>query len=207
MLYYERNAKKQGYSVIVGIDEAGRGPLGGPVVVAAVCLKTFRFKEKVDDSKKLAHRLRLRAFQEISAKSTYGIGVVNEGAIDSINIARALDFAVDKAATRVLSAINKPKPSRKNTILFCDGALSSGLGYNCKEIIGGDGKSISIAAASILAKVIRDRMMEMYDRIWPQYGFAAHKGYGTRDHIKAIERFGLCPIHRRTFCTNINHVF
>ncbi|MBI5873905.1 MAG: ribonuclease HII [Candidatus Omnitrophica bacterium] len=204
VLYYERKAQKQGYSVVIGIDEAGRGPLAGPVVVAAVYLKTFRFKATIDDSKKLSPRSREEAFGEIAGKSVYGVGVVNEGAIDDIRITRALSVGVDVAAGKVLAGIKKPRSTFKNTIFLCDGTLSCGLGYPFKEIIGGDGKSISIAAASIVAKVVRDRMMVVYDRIWPQYGFRIHKGYGTKEHMRSIARFGLCPIHRRTFCEHLS---
>lgn len=202
MLYHERQAKRKGFTVVIGIDEVGRGPLAGPVVVAAVYLKSFKFKAVVDDSKKLTPAARIAAFHEIVAKSVYGVGVVNEGVIDSLRITRALSFAADSAVTQTLKNIKKLRPTPENTFLLCDGVLSSDLGYPSKNIIGGDGKSLSIAAASIVAKVVRDRMMVIYDRIWPQYGFRQHKGYGTRLHRKTIARFGLCPIHRRTFCKN-----
>lgn len=203
MLYYERRARVQGYTAIVGMDEAGRGPLAGPVVVAAVYLKTYRFKARVDDSKKLTEASREEAFKEFADKSIYGVGIVNEGVIDTVGISGALDAAVADAAARVLAGIRKPKPDPANTFLLFDGALSRSLGYPYKEIVGGDGKSLSIAAASIVAKVVRDRLMSVYDRLWPQYGFRSHKGYGTLGHMKAIARFGLCPIHRRTYCKNI----
>jgi len=200
MLYHERQAKGKGYSVIVGIDEAGRGPLAGPVVVAAVYLKSFKFKNTVDDSKKLSPRKRNAAFHEISQKSFFSVGVINEGVIDSINISRAAQFAADNAVMKLLKTLKNPRPSLKNTFLLLDGRLRSSLPYDFKEIIGGDGLSLSIAAASIVAKVVRDRMMVIYDRIYPQYGFAAHKGYGTQRHKGTIARWGFSPIHRRSFC-------
>jgi len=174
------------------------------VVVAAVYLKTYKFKARIDDSKKLSAAAREEAFKEFSGKSIYGVGMANEGAIDAVRICGALDVAVTDAATKALAGIKRPKPGPGNTILLFDGALACGLGYPSKEIIGGDGKSLSIAAASIVAKVVRDRLMMIYDRIWPQYGFRSHKGYGTREHMLAIARFGLCPIHRRTFCEHLN---
>ncbi len=200
MLYYERRASRQGSSIIIGIDEAGRGPLAGPVVVAAVYLKSFKFKSRIYDSKKLSAKQRFEAFLEISKKSVFDIGVINEGAIDAVNISKAAMLAVDNAVTRLLAHLKGRRPSLKNTILLLDGTLHSSLPYLSKEIIGGDRKSLSIASASIMAKVIRDRIMEIYDRIYPQYGFRIHKGYGTKRHLENMARHGLSPIHRKTFC-------
>jgi ribonuclease HII len=203
VLYYERQAKKKGYSVILGIDEAGRGPLAGPIVVAAVYLKTFRFEGRIDDSKKLTAGRRNEAFLELSRKSVFNVGVMNEGAIDALNVSRAARLCVDIAVARLLKSLKKPRPTRRNTILLLDGCLSSSLPYDSKEIIGGDGASLSIASASIIAKVIRDRIMAIYDRIYPRYGFGAHKGYGTKKHFENIARYGLTPIHRKTFCGGV----
>lgn len=200
MLYHERRARKNGSRIIIGVDEAGRGPLAGPVVVAAVYLKTFNFKNYIDDSKKLSSKERSTAFLEIAEKSVFGIGIINEGAIDAINILEAARLGVDNAVSGLVLRIRRPRPTRKNTFLLLDGTLRSRLPYPSKEIIGGDGKSLSIAAASIVAKVIRDRIMEIYSRIYPQYGFDIHKGYGTRRHLENIARHGLSPIHRKTFC-------
>ncbi|MDD2865951.1 MAG: ribonuclease HII [Candidatus Omnitrophota bacterium] len=202
VLYHERRAKKDGYSVIVGVDEAGRGPLAGPVVVAAVILKTYAFASRIDDSKKLTGRQRRTAFDEILVKSTYGVGIMNQGVIDSVNISAATHFAVDEAVARLMERFRIP-PKRKSVILLLDGRLRSHLSYHAKEIIGGDGLSLSIAAASIVAKVIRDRIMEIYDRIYPQYGFSRHKGYGTAEHLDRVNTCGLSPLHRRTFCHHI----
>ncbi len=203
MLYHERHAKRKGYSVIIGVDEAGRGPIAGPVVVAAVSLKSFKFKNRVDDSKKLTALQRENAFFEIIEKSYFGIGVMNETAIDEVNISGAVRLALDNAVTQLLKRLKKPRPSFKNTILLLDGRLRCGLGYSSKEIIGGDGRSLSIAAASIIAKVFRDRIMCIFDKVHPQYGFNVHKGYGTKKHFERLTRFGLSPIHRQTFCKNL----
>lgn len=203
MLYHERQARKKGYRLIVGVDEAGRGPLAGPAVVAAVVLSNYRFKAVVDDSKKLTAAQRLAAFEEIARNGRYGVGIMNEGAVDSLRIHRALGLAAAVAIEDVLRRVKQPKPSPGNTFLLFDGALSCPLSYPSKEIIGGDGRSLSIAAASIVAKVVRDRVMAIYDRLWPRYGFASHKGYGTEEHRANIARYGLCPAHRESFCGNI----
>lgn len=200
MLYHERLAKKKGFRVIIGVDEAGRGPLAGPVVVAAVCLKGFKFKERIDDSKKLTRLQRDRAFAEIVRNAFYGVGIVNEEGVDTLNISGATKFAVEAAISRLVRQLKEPRPSVKNTILLLDGLLDSDSGFTFKEIIGGDGKSLSIASASIIAKVFRDRIMDFYDFVYPRYGFKDHKGYGTKRHFKNIVRHGLCPIHRKTFC-------
>ncbi|MFH0941355.1 MAG: ribonuclease HII [Candidatus Omnitrophota bacterium] len=203
MLYHERHAKAKGYSIIVGVDEAGRGSLAGPVVVAAVCLKSFKFKNRVDDSKRLTALQRENAFFEIIKKSYFGIGVMNETAIDAVNISGAVKLALDNAVSQLLKRLKKPRPSLKNTILLLDGRLCSGLGYSSKEIIGGDARSLSIAAASIIAKVFRDRIMGIFDKVHPKYGFGVHKGYGTKKHFERLARFGLSPIHRQTFCKKL----
>lgn len=203
VLYHERQAGKKGYSIIIGADEAGRGPLAGPVVAAAVHLKSFKFKGRVDDSKKLSEAQRNNTFAEIVKKSVFGIGVISENVIDDINIAKAASLAVDGAVLKLLSFLKKPKPTFKNTILLLDGTLNSSLPYVSKEIIGGDHLSFSIACASIVAKVVRDRIMQIYDRIYPQYGFGRHKGYGTKKHLENIGRYGLSAIHRKTFCQRV----
>jgi ribonuclease HII len=203
VLSHERICKKKGYAIIIGVDEAGRGPLAGPVVVAAVSLKTYRFPCRVDDSKKLSASQRRRAFDEIVAHSVFGIGVMNEGAVDQLNIARATNLAVDVAVMRLLKRCRRPRPTSKNTIILLDGRLRCSLPYASQEIIGGDGKSLSIAAASIIAKVYRDRLMEIFHQVYPDYGFDRHKGYGTDHHRRAIKRKGLSPIHRHSFCRSL----
>jgi len=202
VLYHERRAKKDGYSVIVGVDAAGRGPLAGPGGVGAGGLKTYAFSARIDDSKKLTARQRDEAFAEIIEKSSYAVGIMNEGVIDSINIAAATHLAVDEAVARLMKRFRTP-PRPKSVILLLDGRLRSHLPYRAKEIIGGDGLSLSIAAASIVAKVVRDRIMGIYDRIYPQYGFSRHKGYGTAEHLDRMGICGLSPLHRRTFCHRI----
>ena len=200
MLYHERLAKKNGYSIIIGVDEVGRGALAGPVVVGAVFIKKFKFKNRIDDSKKLTPAQREKAFFEIARQSVFDIGIMNEEAVDNINVSKAAALAVDVAVTRLLSRLKSPKPTFKNTFLLLDGRLRSSLPYRFKEIIGGDSLSLSIAAASIVAKVLRDRMMVLYHRIYPVYDFAAHKGYGTKRHRENIKKYGLSPLHRKTFC-------
>ena len=143
---------------------------------------------------------REKAFLEIARQSVFDIGIMNEEAVDNINVSKAAALAVDVAVTRLLSRLKSPKPTFKNTFLLLDGRLRSSLPYRFKEIIGGDSLSLSIAAASIVAKVLRDRMMVLYHRIYPVYDFAAHKGYGTKRHRENIKKYGLSPLHRKTFC-------
>ncbi len=203
MLNFENAAKKDGYSVIVGIDEVGRGPLAGPVVVGAVFLKEFAFKSRIDDSKKLTRLQRQAAFFEIIEKASYGIGIINEKAIDTVNIARAIELALDMAVLKLLERCAAYGPCVKNVFLLMDGSLRSSLPYASKVIVGGDHLSLSIACASIVAKVIRDRIMNIYHAVYPEYGFAFHKGYGTKGHRDCICSHGLSPIHRHTFCRRV----
>jgi ribonuclease HII len=190
MRYYERRARKAGFKRIVGIDEVGRGPLAGPVVSCAVRLKKFKFKNRVDDSKKLSAQQRQRAFLELTKTCDFGIGVVNERAIEHLNIAQATKLSMQMALDNL-----RHKPD----YILVDGHINLDVSTPSKQIIGGDRKSISIAAASVIAKVIRDRMMVVYDKVYPQYGFKIHKGYATAGHLKALKKFGPCPIHRLTF--------
>lgn len=197
MLKYEKRLKKQGYNVIIGIDEAGRGPLAGPVVAAAVVLKTFRFKNRIDDSKKLCANARQKAFQEIIKKSFFGIGIVNERIIERINILESTRVAMEQAAACL---INKLKANDSKRIhIIVDGRINLRTAFPYTAIINGDAKSKTIASASILAKVTRDRIMDAFDNIYPQYNFIKHKGYPTREHRKILKRIGPCLIHRKTF--------
>lgn len=197
MLYYERKFKQRGYRLIVGVDEAGRGPLAGPVVAAAVALKSAYFKNRIDDSKKLTPCQRERAFPEIINKSFFGIGIVDEELIDRLNILVATRWAMEEA---VFSLIDKVKQfPRERIYVIVDGNVNLNIGLPFTNIIRGDSKSKSIACASILAKVTRDRIMSAYDKLYPQYGFLQHKGYPTKMHKMAIEKFGPSIIHRRTF--------
>ncbi len=189
-LLHERKASKEGFKCIAGIDEAGRGPLAGPVVAAAVILKNTNFKAKIEDSKKLSALQREKAYQEIIYKAEIGLGIVSHKIIDRINIYKATILAMEKAVTSL---------SIKPDILLIDGKISLNLPCPQKSIINGDNQSCSIAAASIVAKVTRDKIMEEYSREYPQYGFKEHKGYGTKKHFLNLEKFGPCPIHRFTF--------
>jgi ribonuclease HII len=198
LLYYERKFKKKGYNLIIGVDEAGRGPLAGPVVAAATLLKTFRFKNRIDDSKKLTPFLRERAYREIVRKSIFGIGIVGEKVIDRINILEATRMAMNQA---VASLIKQLKPLKYNQAhIIVDGKITLNSALPCTGIIRGDAKSKSIACASILAKVTRDRIMKSYDKIYPEYGFIRHKGYPTQEHRAVLKRIGPSLIHRRSFC-------
>lgn len=172
------------------MDEAGRGPLAGPVVAGAVIIKSFDFKERIDDSKKLTARRRERAYLEILKKAVVGIGIVDEKTIDDINIYQA----TKKAMLMAISNLEIPPD-----YVIVDGNMKVSTKCPLKCIVGGDSKSISIAAASIIAKVTRDRIMVDYDKLYPQYGFIRHKGYGTKSHIEALKSHGPCPIHRFSF--------
>jgi ribonuclease HII len=204
VLYYERKLKKRGYNLIIGVDEAGRGPLAGPVVAAAVALKTTSFKNRIDDSKKLTSDQREKAFLEIVQKSVLGIGVINQKIIDHLNILVATRQAM-KAA--ILSLVNKLKRVPQGRIhIIVDGNVALDIDLPFTNIIRGDSKSKTIACASIVAKVIRDRIMSLYDKMYPQYGFLQHKGYPTKKHRLLVKRFGPSTIHRKTFLGCINNI-
>lgn len=184
------------YKYICGIDEAGRGPLAGPVVVASVIMPQESMIEGVNDSKKVSEKKREMLFDKIREEAiSYGIGIVWQDEIDEINILEA----TKKALTESLKEL-KVKP---NIILVDALTKIDTLGIEYRSLIKGDAKVYSIAAASILAKVTRDRIMREMDEIYPEYGFAGHKGYGTAKHMQAIREYGLCPIHRRSFTKNI----
>lgn len=189
-IYYDK-----GYRVIAGIDEAGRGPLAGPVCAAAVILPEGMIIEGVDDSKKLSEKKRELIYDRIvEAAIAYSVAFVWPDVIDEINIRRATHKAMQEAADGL-----KVKPE----LLLVDG--NDGLpfgGFESDYIIKGDSKLECIAAASIIAKVTRDRYMREIDKEYPDYGFAKHKGYGTKAHMEAIREVGLCPIHRKTFITD-----
>lgn len=197
MLYFENKLKNKGYNFIIGVDEAGRGPLAGPVVAAAVALKVTRFKNRIDDSKKMTSGARQKAFQEIIRKSVFGIGIVNERLIDRVNILEASRMAMEQA---IASLTDKIKPYRNKRIhIIVDGNINLNVKFPYTKIIRGDSRSKSIASASILAKVTRDRIMQLYDRIYPQYGFLKHKGYPTKEHRAILKKIGPSFIHRRSF--------
>lgn len=190
MLFHERKLSNSGYTRIAGVDEAGRGPLAGPVVAGAVILKDFKFKERIDDSKKLSAKKREKAYREIFKKSIVGIGIVDEKTIDDINIYQATKKAMQLAVANL---------GIRPDYVIVDGKMKITTKCPLRCIVSGDSKSLSIAAASIVAKVTRDRLMVEYDLVYPQYGFARHKGYGTKSHIEALNNHGPSPIHRNSF--------
>jgi ribonuclease HII len=191
MWHYENETRKQGHEIIAGIDEAGRGPLAGPVVAASVILPENCRVEGLNDSKKLSEKKRNLIFQIIQQKAVaIGIGITYENIIDQINILQAAKVAMVDSVSRL---------SCKPDFLLIDGNQKIPSIIPQRTIKKGDAFSASIAAASVIAKVTRDRMMLHYDGIYPQYGFSRHKGYGTQDHLKNISKFGPCKIHRKTF--------
>jgi len=198
VLYYEKKLYSQGFDTIIGVDEAGRGPLAGPVVAAAVVLKKNRFDARIDDSKKLSPRQREEAFPEILNNSIFGLGIISESIIDRVNILNATRMAMQKAIEQLLENLG-PGLDKSRVHIIVDGKMRLELDYPCTDIIKGDGKSLSIASASILAKVTRDRLMVECDRLFPGYGFKQHKGYGTPGHLKAIKKLGLSSVHRKSF--------
>lgn len=192
MLSFERTYQE--YQFICGIDEAGRGPLAGPVVAGAVILPKGCTIRYLNDSKQLSEKKREQLFEEIMEKAeAVGVGIVSPERIDEINILQA-----DYEAMRQAIGQLKTKPD----LLLNDAVTIPDVPVKQVPIIKGDAKSLSIAAASIIAKVTRDRLMTEYDKLMPEYGFAVHKGYGTAAHIEALRQYGPSPIHRKTFIKN-----
>ncbi len=185
---------------IAGIDEAGRGPLAGPVVAACCILPKDAVILYLNDSKKVTALRREALLPEIKEKAiAYGIGIVDEKRIDEINILQA-DYEAMRIAVQKTSAMLQAKGlADAPGLLLNDAVTIPGVEIPQESIIKGDAKSVSIAAASILAKVTRDQLMEAYDTLYPEYGFARNKGYGTKEHIEALKRLGPCPIHRHSF--------
>lgn len=185
----------KGIKYIAGIDEAGRGPLAGPVVVASVIMPEDSMIEGVNDSKKISENKREKLYEIIIKEAiSYSVGIVYQEEIDDINILQATKKALTMAVERL-----EVKPN----IILVDALTGiDTLGIPFESIIKGDAKCYSIAAASIIAKVTRDRIMREWDKVYPEYGFASHKGYGTAKHIAAIKEYGSCPLHRRTFLKN-----
>ncbi|MEO9169450.1 MAG: ribonuclease HII [Aestuariivirga sp.] len=186
-LAYERASP---HAIICGVDEAGRGPWAGPVCAAAVILDQANIPYGLNDSKKLTHAAREKLFPLIMAVAQVGIGLVSPQEIDEINILQATYLAMNRAVSAL-----KSKP----TLALIDGNRAPKLFCATRTIIGGDAKSLSIAAASIIAKVTRDRLMIEMDRTFPAYGFAKHKGYGTAIHAAALAQHGPCTEHRFSF--------
>ena len=189
---FEHAAYQEGYELVCGVDEAGRGPLAGPVCAAAVILPRDLEIEGLNDSKKLSDKRRRALYEVITEQAlAYGIAMVDEKVIDEINILQATFLAMRQAVEQL---------SEKPALALVDGNREPDFGeIPVKTIVKGDSLSANIAAASILAKVTRDRFMEEQDAIYPQYGFSVHKGYGTKAHYEALREFGACPIHRRSF--------
>ncbi len=194
MMLYER--KYADYEIIAGVDEAGRGPLAGPVVASAVILPKNRPILYVNDSKKLSEKKREELYDVIMSEAvSVGVGSVHEGVIDEINILQASFLAMKEALSKL-----SPAP---NCVLVDGNHPIPDFAVRQVPIVSGDAKSASIAAASIIAKVTRDRLMREYDKLYPEYGFAEHKGYGSAKHIEALKQYGPCPIHRKTFIKDI----
>ena len=188
---YETKAREKGYRLVAGADEAGRGPLAGPVVAAAVVLPPDAILQGLDDSKKLSPAKREELFPKIQTQAiAYGVAVVSPEVIDEINILQAALLAMKQAVEQL-----KPVPD----LLLIDGNQKINSTLDQWAIVKGDSKSLSIAAASVLAKVTRDHIMQDYHHLYPQYEFARHKGYGTKLHRDLIAEHGPCPIHRSTF--------
>ena len=191
MNVFESKAREDGYRAVAGVDEAGRGPLAGPVVAAAVILPPGYEHPGINDSKKLSSRQRERLYAIIQHDAvSIGVGLSEAPLIDRVNILQATLLAMREAVLELF-----PPPD----FLLIDGLNRIDLATPQEAIIRGDSQSISIAAASIIAKVSRDRLMEMYHRQFPQYNFLRNKGYGTKEHRAAIVKFGRCKIHRRSF--------
>ncbi len=190
-LYHETMVRRDGHDLIAGVDEAGRGPLAGPVVAAAVIIPEGTSVEGVRDSKKMTARAREKAFEEIlDAAVSVSIGVVSHGFIDQFNILKASLEAMKRAVLAL-----EPAPD----YLLVDGIHRIPVPTPQMPLKKGDQISHSISVASVMAKVYRDRIMRAYHGQFPEYGFSQHKGYGTAQHLRAIEEHGPCPIHRRTF--------
>ena len=192
----EEDLYNTGTQCICGIDEARRGPLAGPVVVAAAIMPRYSMIEGVNDSKKISEKKREKLYEIITKEAiSYGVGIIDQKEIDRINILNATKEGLTMAVKEL---------SIRPDLIIVDALTkidTEGIPY--KSIVKGDAKCYSISAASIIAKVTRDRIMRQWDEVYPQYGFAKHKGYGTAQHIAAIKEYGLCPLHRLSFVKNI----
>ncbi len=188
---YDKIVKNEGYNIICGVDEAGRGPLAGPVYACAIIMKEDYIIPEVNDSKKLSEKKREALYDLILENALdYSVAFVDEKEIDEINILNATMKAMEKAISGL-----KIKPD----LALIDGNQNRGITLNNRTVIKGDSLSYNIAAASIIAKVSRDRFIAEMDKKYPEYGFKKHKGYGTKEHMDAIRKFGPCEIHRRSF--------
>jgi len=189
---YEQKAWNKGFSCVCGVDEAGRGPLAGPVCASAVILPAHILIEGLNDSKKLTEAKREKLFDVITEHAvSWSVSLVDERAIDNENILQATMRAMRQAIEGLPQSAD---------FAYIDGnARPSGLHIPCETVVSGDSKLPSVAAASIIAKVTRDRIMRQFDEMYPGYGFAQHKGYGTKAHYEALVKLGACPIHRKSF--------
>ena len=192
-LFFEKNLVESGYKYVAGVDEAGRGPLAGPVVAAAVILPEKFSCNQLNDSKKLSSSKREKIYNElmnVDSKVISAFAVIDEVVIDKINILRATHMAMAQASSNL---------SIEPSFVIIDGMPIKDFPFNNESIIKGDSKSLSIAAASVIAKVERDRIMLNYSKEYPEYKFEKHKGYGTKLHLDALKKFGPCKIHRKSF--------
>lgn len=201
----EKSLYEQGIKSICGIDEAGRGPLAGPVVVASVIMPKDSMIEGVNDSKKVSEKKREIIYEQIIQEAiAYGIGIIDQQEIDKVNILNATKEGLTTCIKEIENNLKEKKSEfNKPDIILVDALTkidTDGISY--RSIIKGDAKSYSIAVASIIAKVTRDRIMRQWDEVYPQYGFVKNKGYGTSFHIAAIKEYGPCQLHRRTFIKN-----
>lgn len=201
----EKELYSQGIKSICGIDEAGRGPLAGPVVVACVIMPEDSMLEGVNDSKKISEKKREALYEKIIEEAVgYGVAIIDQNEIDRVNILNATKQGLTTCIKELEKDLKEKNRSfEKPDIILVDALTkidTDGISY--RSIIKGDAKSYSIAAASIIAKVTRDRIMRQWDEVYPEYGFEKHKGYGTAVHIKAIKEYGLCPLHRKSFTKN-----
>ncbi len=202
----EEEFYQKGITSIAGIDEAGRGPLAGPVVVACVVMPKDSMIEGVNDSKKVSEKKREKLYEQITEEALgFGVGIISQEEIDRINILNATKEGLTAAIKEMEKDLQeKQRGFEKPEIILVDALTKIDTDHiPYKSIIKGDAKSYSIAAASIVAKVTRDRIMRAWDEVYPMYGFEKHKGYGTAAHIAAIKEYGLCPLHRRSFVKNI----
>lgn len=188
----EITALNGGYTAVCGVDEAGRGPLAGPVCAAAVILDAANPIDGINDSKKLSEKKREELYDVIISKAVaYGVAFATVDEIEQYNILNATYLAMNRAIEQL---------SIKADFALIDGnRVPSGIKIDCQTVVKGDAKSMSVAAASILAKVTRDRLMYEYHELYPQYNFAKHKGYGTKEHMEALRKYGISPVHRPSF--------
>ena len=191
LIEFDKEVKKEGYSVIAGVDEAGRGPLAGPVYACAIIMKEDNIIAEVNDSKKLSEKKREELYDIILENAVcYSVASVDEKTIDEINILNATMLAMEKAIEGL---------SVKPDLVLIDGNQNKNISANNRTVIKGDALSYNIAAASVIAKVSRDRYIREMAEKYPEYGFEKHKGYGTKDHMAILREIGPCEIHRKTF--------